>query len=113
MSSKPELNNEIEEQLENAKNLREEAASLLAKYEHVPYDDLAAHRADYDAEVLCQIFERLIHKLSVQHSTRPIKVPNAKTLELKNFFFRSGNCTLSKGKSPYFHSVFTSHSASH
>ncbi len=36
---------------------------VLAKNEFVNYDENAAHRADYDAEVLCKIFERLIYKL--------------------------------------------------
>ncbi len=36
---------------------------VLAKHEFIPYDNEAAHRADYDAEVLIKIFERLLHKL--------------------------------------------------
>ncbi len=71
---------------------------LLARHEFVDYDDLAAHRADYDAEVLCKIFERLIHKLSVEHNIRTLKELNDKTLELKDFFFAKHITIVSKNQ---------------
>ncbi len=42
---------------------RSHRLGVLAKNEFVVYDETAAHRADYDAEVLSKIFERMIHKL--------------------------------------------------
>ncbi len=42
---------------------RSHRLGILAKHEFIQYDNEAAHRADYDAEVLVKIFERLLHKL--------------------------------------------------
>ncbi len=45
---------------------RSHRLGVLAKNEYISYDVEAAHRADYDAEVLAKIFERLLHKLLVK-----------------------------------------------
>ncbi len=52
---------------------------VLAKNEFVQYDEAAAHRADYDAEILCKIFERLIYKLL------NINIRNLNQITIKNF----------------------------
>jgi len=59
---------------------------LVAKYELIDYDAEAAHRADYDAEVLSKIYERFLQKL-LKDNIRTIKQLNSHNNELTDFFF--------------------------
>ncbi len=65
---------------------RSHRLGVLAKNELVPYDDMAAHRADYDAEVLAKIFERLIHKL-LTSDIRNLNSINEMTGDLTDYYF--------------------------
>lgn len=54
---------------------RSHRLGVLAKNEFIPYDSEAAHRADYDAEVLAKIYERIKHKL-LQNNIRNLNQLN-------------------------------------
>ncbi len=70
---------------------------VLAKHEFIAYDTDAAHRADYDAEVLAKVYERLLHKLLVQ-DIRNLNQLNGLTPSLKNFFFTKHLTVVSKNQ---------------
>lgn len=69
----------------------------LCKHEEVAYDPEAAHRADYDAEVLAKVYERLLHKL-LRMDIRDLDTLNDKTYDLKNYFFGKSLTLVSKNQ---------------
>ncbi len=70
---------------------------VLAKHEFVPYDENAAHRADYDAEVLASVYERLLHKL-LSENIRTLIDLNSKSNQLKDFYFTKHITLISKNQ---------------
>ncbi len=70
---------------------------VLCKNESVTYDEQAAHRADYDAEVLSKVFERLIHKM-VKTDIRNLNDINPLMDSLNNFIFTNHITLISKNQ---------------
>lgn len=70
----------------------------LAKYELIPYDPNAAHRADYDAEILCKIYERLLHKLITELEVRDLSDLNKLDSKLTNYYFAKHITMVSKNQ---------------
>ncbi|BDU67697.1 MAG: DNA polymerase III PolC-type [Candidatus Tyloplasma litorale] len=79
-------------------NSRSHRLGVLSKHEFVEYDEKAAHRADYDAEILCKIFERIIHKLLTNKNIRDFKTLNLESDKLKNYFFTKHLTIISKNQ---------------
>lgn len=71
---------------------------VLAKNEMITYDNDSAHRADYDAEILCKIFSRLLHKLLVNYNIRDLLSLNKKNDLLKNYIFTKNITLISKNQ---------------
>ncbi len=69
----------------------------LCKNEDTVYDPAAAHRADYDAEVLSKAFDRLLQKL-LRMEIRNLNTLNDKTHELTKYFFPNEITLISKNQ---------------
>ncbi len=70
---------------------------VLAKNEIITYDENAAHRADYDAEVLAKIFERLLHKL-LSTDIRNVNQLNDLVPSLREYLFTKHITLISKNQ---------------
>ncbi len=71
---------------------------VLAKNEIVRYDETAAHRADYDAEILAKIWERLIHKLHQKDIRTLTDLNNVPLEDIKNYIFTKHITLVSKNQ---------------
>lgn len=69
----------------------------LCKNEETVYDPLSAHRADYDAEVLSKVFDRLLQKL-LRMDIRDLISLNNKTSELTKYLFSKEVTLISKNQ---------------
>ncbi len=78
-------------------NSRSHRLGVLSKHEFVKYDENAAHRADYDAEILALVYERLLHKL-LDNDIRTLKKLNSKSMLVKNYFFTKHITLVSKNQ---------------
>lgn len=79
-------------------NSRSHRLGMLAKHEFVNYDENSSHRADYDANVLCQIFERLLQKILRDKNIRNLLTLNEYSIKLKDFFFTKHITVVSKNQ---------------
>lgn len=79
-------------------NSRSHKLSTLSKNELVEYDPKIAHRADYDAEILCKVFERLLHKLLKEKNVRTLFELNKFNKEIVDYFFPKHLIVISKNQ---------------